>query len=115
MTRVKRGKIALKTRKNVLKRTKGFRFGRKSKEAVAYEALVHAGKYAFAHRKDKKADFRKLWTVKLNAALRPLGLSYSKFIDKLKKANIELDRKVLSEMAENYPDSFKRIVDQVNK
>lgn len=110
MTRVKRGVIKNKRRKNILKQTKGFRFGRSTKEAQAKDALMHAGAYSFAHRKDKKADARSLWTTRLNAAVRPLGISYSKFIDGMKKKNIGLDRKVLSDIAQNNPETFARIV-----
>ena len=110
MTRVKKGVNALKTRKNVLRRAKGFRFGRSSKEKQAYEALMHAGAYAFAHRRDKKGDFRRLWNVRINAALKEHGISYSVFMGALKKNKIEVNRKMLSEMAANSPESFKRIV-----
>ncbi len=113
MVRVKRGTTSLKTRRNVLKQVKGYRFGRSKKERQAREAIAHAGAYAFAHRRDKKGDFRRLWTVRLNAALRPLGTTYSKFIDALKKKNVELDRKVLSEIAHKEPETFARIVEQV--
>lgn len=113
MSRVKRGTTSLKRRKNVLARAKGFRFGRKSKERDAKVALAHAGVYSFAHRKDKKSDFRGLWMVRLNAALRPLGWSFSKFIGASKKKGFDLNRKVLSEIAHQSPESFARIVDQV--
>lgn len=113
MVRVKRGTTSLKTRRNVLKRVKGYRFGRSTKERQAREAIAHAGNHAFAHRRKKKGDFRQLWTVKLNAALRPLGISYSKFIDALKKKNVTLDRKVLSQIAHEHPETFKRIVETV--
>ncbi len=113
MARVKRGTTSLKTRKNVLKRVKGYRFGRSTKERQAREAIAHAGNHAFAHRRRKKGDFRRLWTVKMNAALRPLGFSYSVFIDTLTKRNIILNRKVLSEIAHEQPESFKRIVEGV--
>jgi large subunit ribosomal protein L20 len=115
MTRVKGGVNALKTRRNVLKKVKGYRFGRSTKEAQAREAIVHAGTYAFAHRKDKKNDFRKLWNVKINAALRPLGQTYSKFIDILNKKNIEVDRKIMADMAENNPETFSRFVESAIK
>ena len=91
MTRVKKGVNALKTRRSVLRQVKGFRHGRSTKERAATEALFHAGSYAFAHRRDTKGDFRRLWNVRINAALRPLGFSYSKFIGILKKKNIALD------------------------
>lgn len=110
MTRVKKGVNALKTRKNILRRAKGFRFGRSSKERQAYEALMHAGAYAFAHRRDKKGDFRRLWNVRISAGLKEHGISYSKFIGALKKNKIEINRKMLSEVAHNSPESFKRIV-----
>ena len=113
MARVKRGTTSLKTRRNVLKRVKGYRFGRSTKERQAREAIAHAGNHAFAHRRDKKGDFRRLWTVRINAALRPLELSYSKFIDALKKKGVTLDRKVLAHIAHEEPESFKRIVETV--
>jgi large subunit ribosomal protein L20 len=113
MPRVKKGTMAAKTRRNVLKKVKGYRFGRSTKEAQAYEAIVHAGKYAFAHRKDKKNDFRRLWTVKINAILRENGLTYSKFIGVMKKKNIILDRKILATLAEHNPESFVRVLNEV--
>lgn len=113
MTRVKRGTTSLKRRRSVLKAVKGYRFGRSTKERQAKEATLHAGVYAFAHRKDKKADFRRLWQIKINAAVRPFGISYSKFIDKLKKKNISLDRKVLADLAEHNQPAFERVVKEV--
>jgi len=110
MTRVKKGVHALKTRKNVLKMVKGYRFGRSSKERQAYEAISHAGAYAFAHRRDKKGDFRKLWIVRINASLNAMGISYSKFAGNLKKAGIAIDRKVLSQIAHENPKAFEAIV-----
>jgi large subunit ribosomal protein L20 len=113
MTRVKKGVNALKNRRSVLRAAKGFRFRRSNTERAANDALMHAGVYAFAHRRDKKGDFRRLWNVKINASLRPLGFSYSKFIDVLKKKNIALDRKILAGLAENKPEVFKRVVEGV--
>lgn len=115
MVRVKKGVNALKTRRNILKRAKGYRFGRSSKERQAYDALMHAGAYAFAHRRDKKGSFRREWNVKINAALRAIdaNLSYSKFIGALKKKNIALDRKSLSALASSHPEAFAKIVKQV--
>ncbi len=110
MARVKKGQNAIKTRRNILKQVKGYRFGRSTKERMAYEAISHAGNYAFAHRKDKKGDMRKLWNVRINSALDEQGLSYSKFIGSLKKKNISLNRKMLSEIAETSPETFKKIV-----
>lgn len=114
MTRVKGGVLAQKRRKNILERAKGFRGVRSTKERYAHEALLHAGRYAFAHRRDKKTDFRQLWIVKLNAAVRENGhKSYSTFISKLKKQSVALDRKVLATFAAEHPEIFKRIAKQV--
>lgn len=113
MTRVKIGVLKNKRRKNVLSKAKGYRFGRSKKVIQAKDALRHAGSYSFAHRKDKKADNRRLWTTRINASLRPLGLTYSKFIDSLKKKNISIDRKILSDLAKNNPETFERIVKSV--
>jgi len=113
MTRVKRGTIANKKRAKILKYTKGFKWGRKSKEIAAKEALVHAWQNAFRGRKEKKRDFRALWTVRLNAALRAEDVTYSRFIDLLKKSNIKLDRKVLSEIAAKHPEAWKEVVSSV--
>lgn len=103
----------MKHRRNVLKEAKGYRFGRSKKEIEAKVALRHAGAHAFAHRKDKKTDARRLFTVRLNAALRPLGMNYSRFIDGMKKKGMEVDRKVLSQIAKENNESFVRIVEQV--
>jgi len=113
MSRVKRSIIAMKHRRNVLKAAKGYRFGRSKKEVEAKVALRHAGAHAFAHRKDKKTDMRRLWTVRLNAGLRALDITYSVFIDKLTKKGMTVNRKMLAEMAAENPDTFARIVSQV--
>ncbi|MDE1874554.1 MAG: 50S ribosomal protein L20 [Patescibacteria group bacterium] len=113
MARVKKGVNALKTRRNVLRAAKGYRFRRSTNERAAYEALMHAGAYAFAHRRDKKGDRRSLNIVKINAALDAKGLSYSKFMGAMKKKGILLDRKVLADIAHNDPAIFDRIVSQV--
>lgn len=113
MSRVKRSKIAMKHRRNVLKQAKGYRFGRSKKEVEAKVAIRHAGAHAFAHRKDRKTDMRRLFTVRLNAGLRALGITYSVFIDKLTKKNMVINRKMLAEIAADHPDTFTRIVDQV--
>ena len=106
--------MAQKRRKNILERAKGYRGVRSKKERYAHEALMRAGRYAFAHRRDKKTDFRQLWIVRLNAALRENGhKSYSTFINKLKKSGFKLDRKVLAQFASEYPAIFSRIVKQV--
>src|SRR5665811_884164 len=107
MTRVKKGVHALKRRRSVLKQTKGMRHSRSTKERQAKEALLHAGNYAFAHRKDKKSFNRKLWNIKINASSRELGISYSKLINNLKKSKIALDRKILADLAEHHPETFQ--------
>ncbi|MBI5457764.1 50S ribosomal protein L20 [Candidatus Kaiserbacteria bacterium] len=109
MVRVKRGVTKLKRRRNVLAQTKGYRFDRSRKERVAKEAIHHAGAHAFRHRRSKKREYRNLWTLRINAAVRPLGFSYSRFIDALKKANITLDRKSLAALAMNHPEAFERL------
>lgn len=113
MTRVKRGVRAHKRRKNILKYTKGFRWGRKSKVRQAKEALLHAWTHAFVDRKKKKRVFRQLWNVQINAAVRPYGLNYSRFIQGLKKNKIELDRKILAQLAQEQPKVFEQIVEKV--
>ena len=112
MTRVKKGVNALKTRRNVLRRVKGYRYGRSKKERQAYEAISHAGSYAFAHRRDKKGDARRLWNVRINAGLGEI--SYSQFIGGLKKKGISLDRKTLSLLADKHPETFKKIAESVS-
>ena len=113
MTRVKKGVHALKRRRSVLKQTKGFRHGRSTKERQAKDALLHAGNYAFAHRKDKKSHNRKLWNIKINAGSRELGMSYSRFIDSLKKKSVMLDRKILADLAEHNPSTFAKVLESV--
>ncbi len=113
MTRVKRGKIATKKRRKILRYTKGYKWGRKSKERAAKEALLHAWTHAFRGRKEKKRNFRRLWQVKINASLRTEGLKYSHFIKALKDKNIKLDRKILADLAQNEPEVFKKIIDFV--
>ncbi len=113
MSRVKKGVNALKNRRSVLKAAKGFRFRRSKTERAANDALAHAGAYAFAHRRDKKGDFRRLWNVKINAALRPLGFTYSKWMGEAKKKGIALDRKSLANLAEFKPETFQKVVNLV--
>ena len=110
MTRVKRGTTSLKTRRSLLKKTKGYRWGRSHKERQAREALLHAGNHAFAHRRKKKGDFRRLWNVRINGAVRHHGLSYSTLIHTLKTHNRKLNRKILSEIAGQHKETFDRIV-----
>jgi len=103
----------MKHRRNVLKAAKGYRFGRSKKEVEAKVALRHAGAHAFAHRKDKKTDMRRLFTVRLNAALRENGITYSRFIALAKAKNVQVDRKILSILAAENPETFKTIVTTV--
>ena len=110
MTRVKGAVNALKSRRNILRRVKGFRNGRSTKEREAQEAIFHAGASAFAHRKDKKGDARNMWNVKISYALKEMGTSYSKVMGGLKKKGILLDRKILATLAEENPDTFKKVV-----
>lgn len=112
MPRVKRGKTANQKRKRILKHTKGFKWGRKSKERAAKEALLHAWSNAFRGRKEKKRNFRSLWQIKINAAARNQGLTYSKLIAVLKKENVKIDRKILADLAEKEPEVFKKIIAQ---
>ena len=111
MTREKGGVNALKSRKNILRKVKGYRHGRSSKERQATEAIFHAGSYAFAHRKDKKGDARKLWNVKISYEAKKLGTSYSKLIGTLTKKGILLDRKILANLVEENPETFKKVVE----
>ncbi len=113
MPRVKRGVIAHKKREKLLKKTKGYRWGRKSKERAAKEALLHGLSRKFKGRKEKKRDYRRLWQVQINAAVRNEGINYSQFVNLLKKKKVELDRKILADLAQNEPEIFKKIVEFV--
>ncbi len=111
MARVKRGTNTKKRHKKVLKQAKGY-FGAKSKLfRTANQAVMKSLNYAYIGRKTRKRDFRKLWITRINAAARLNGMSYSKFIDGLKKANIEINRKMLSEMAIHDADGFTKLVE----
>lgn len=112
MPRVKRGTIANKRRKGVLENAKGYRWGRKSKFKLAKQALQKAGVYAYRDRKVKKRTFRQLWNIRIGAGCKPLGISYSKFIAGLKKNAIEIDRKILSQLAQQQPEIFAQIVEK---
>jgi len=113
MSRVKRAVQARKHRKNILKHAKGFQYGRKSKFKLAKDALRHAWTYAYRDRKNKKRTFRNLWNIQINALARQNGITYSRLINGLKKKKIEIDRKVLSELANDYPEVFVKIVEEV--
>src|ERR1051325_11544352 len=101
MARVKGGVTSNKRRKNILAQVKGYRFARSKKKRAAKEAIFHAGKYAFDHRRDKKNDYRRLFTVRINGALDAMGseVSYSKLIGTLNKKKIGINRKMLAELA----------------
>jgi large subunit ribosomal protein L20 len=113
MVRIKRGIIKSKKRRKLLKLVKGFRghYGRKKK--FAKEALLHAFKYAYIGRKQKKRNFRRLWQVRINAFLRNKGYKYSDFIHRLKEKDVSLNRKVLSELAQKSPQVFDKILETV--
>ena len=113
MPRVKRGTTAHKRRKKILKQTKGFRWGRKNKYKQAKEALMHAWSYQYRDRKAKKRDKRQLWQTQINAFLRKQDISYSKFMGEMKKKNIEVDRKILAQLANKEPEILEKIVEEV--
>ena len=113
MARVKGGVTAMKRRSKILEQVKGYRLGRGTKKRQAIEAIHHAQLHSFAHRKDKKNDFRRLWTVRLSAALRTAGLKYSLFMKTLKDKEVALNRKMLSEIAATRPEVFSRILAKV--
>lgn len=113
MTRVKRGVMTKKRHKNLLKKASGFRWGRSKLYRKAKEAVIKAGVYAHRDRRAKKRDFRSLWITRLNNALRLHGLTYSRFIAIEKEKGIEIDRKVLSQMAVENPEVFEKFVEKV--
>ncbi len=110
--RVKTGTIRRKRHKKILKMAKGFYSGRRKHFRKAKEQVERSLVYAFRDRKQKKREFRKLWIVRINAACRLNDISYSRFINGLKKAEIELDRKILADLAMNEPQTFAKIVEQ---
>lgn len=110
--RVKRGIVSHRRHKKLLESVKGFRMTRRRLVRVAKEASLHAGQYAYAGRKLRKTQFRKLWITRISHAVKPMGVSYSRFIEKLKKANIQIDRKVLSDLIISDNEVFKAIVDK---
>ncbi len=110
MTRIKRGVAASKRRKNLVKRTKGFDNRRSTNFVAAREALLKADHYAYRDRRNKKRDFRALWLIRANAALRENGTTWSKFAGVMKKQNILINRKMLSELAVKHPAVFDKMV-----
>ncbi|MCX6780995.1 MAG: 50S ribosomal protein L20 [Candidatus Magasanikbacteria bacterium] len=113
MPRVKRGTVRAQKRAKLLKHTKGFLWGRKNRVKMAKEALLHSGVNSLQDRRKKKSGARGQWHIVINAAVREHGMSYSKFMDALKKADIALNRKVLAELASTYPKVFEGIVKKV--
>ncbi|MBO4441530.1 50S ribosomal protein L20 [bacterium] len=109
--RVKRGFKAKRRRATIMQAAKGNYMSRSRRYRVARETVERGWAYAFAHRKIKKRDFRRLWITRINAAVRERGLSYSKFMDMIHKANIDLDRKVLAYLAVEDPQAFDRIIE----
>ncbi len=115
MVRVKRAITAKKKRNKTLKEAKGFKWSRKTRYKNAKEALLHAKTYQYRDRRRKKREKRRLWQTKINAAVRELGLTYSKFINLLKNKKIEIDRKILADLAQNNFEIFKKIVEKVKE
>ena len=113
MPRVKRGTTKNKRKKALLQHAKGFRWGRKSKYKLAKDALRHAWTYAYRDRKAKKRTFRQLWELQINEQARKQGINYSRLIHGLKLKKIEIDRKVLAELANEHPEIFKKIIEEV--
>jgi large subunit ribosomal protein L20 len=113
MPRVKRGTVARARHKKVLKQAKGFRGRRKNVYRVAKQAVMKAGQYAYRDRRNKKRTIRALWIARINAAVRELGMSYSVFMAGLKRANIDIDRKVLADLAVADKAAFAKIAGQV--
>lgn len=113
MTRVKRGVAAHKRRKYVLQRTKGFTNRRRTNAIAAKEALLHADSYAYGHRRLRKRDFRKLWTIRVNAAAREQGTTFSRLLGALRKDKVALNKKMLAELAVRNPRAFEAVVASV--
>ncbi|MGD1906514.1 MAG: 50S ribosomal protein L20 [Leptolyngbyaceae cyanobacterium] len=115
MARVKRGNVARKRRKKVLKLAKGFRGSHSKLFRTANQQVMKALRYAYRDRRNRKRDFRRLWITRINAAARQEGLSYSKLIGQLKKANIDINRKMLAQMAILDPAGFSKVVEVARK
>ena len=113
--RTKKGSARHKAKRRLFRKTKGYRGGRSNLLRTAKETLVRAGVYAYRDRRVRKREFRKLWIIRINAAVRQRGLRYSEFIQGLAKARIGLDRKMLAEMAVNDPPAFDQVVDEVKQ
>ena len=115
MARIKRGTVSRRKHKKLLSLTKGFRGTKSTLIKEAKSASLHAGQYAYKGRKDKKGDFRTIWVTRIAEAVKQYDMSYSVFINKLKKAQIDLDRKILANLITEDPEAFKYIVDSVKK
>jgi large subunit ribosomal protein L20 len=115
MVRIKGGIASQKRRKHLLEYAKGFKWGRKSKFRAAKTAIYHAWEYAYRDRKAKKRVFRRLWQLQINASCRRLGIPYNKLIDGLKKNKIDLDRKILSTLAQKEPEIFEKIIEKTKE
>jgi ribosomal protein L20 len=113
MPRVKSGVTARTRHKKILKLAKGYRGRRKNVYSIAKQAVMKAGQYAYRDRRQRKRQFRQLWIARINAAARLNGLTYSTFMNGLKRASIDIDRKVLAELAVNNKDAFAKLVEQV--
>lgn len=111
--RIKTGPRTKQRHKKILNLAKGFWMSRSTQIKKASEAVLHAGQYAYEGRKNRKRDFRSLWIVRINAAAKEAGMSYSQFINGLSKKKIEVDRKILAQIAVEHPQIFKKIVDHV--
>jgi large subunit ribosomal protein L20 len=112
MARVKRSVHAKKKRREILEKAKGYTGTRRKRYRAAKEQVMHSGMYAFRDRRDRKAQFRRLWIVRINAACRPLDISYSRFMNGLKVSGIEVDRKILADLAVHDPKAFESLVDK---
>jgi len=110
LTRVKGSVAAHRRHKKVLRLTKGQSGARHSRYRVAHEAMLHSLSYSYRHRRERKGDFRRLWIIRINAATSKEGLSYSRFIDGLKKAGVDIDRKILADIAVRDATAFSQLV-----
>ena len=115
MTRVKRSVHAKKKRREILERAKGYQGSRRKRYRLAKEQLMHSGAYAYRDRRDRKAQFRRLWITRINAAARREGMSYSELMHGLRLAEVELDRKVLADIAVRDPETFRRFAERARE
>jgi large subunit ribosomal protein L20 len=111
MARIKRSVHAKKKRREILEAAKGYTGSRRKRLRVAKEQVMHSGMYAYRDRRDRKAQFRRLWITRINAAVRPHGLSYSRFVSGLHAAGVEVDRKILADLAVRDPEAFTQLVE----